>query len=69
MMAIASVGWFKRRFWGWGLAITIISTQIAGDSINPVKGDFVRSGTSLATAGALLLCLLRPTVRTTFHSH
>lgn len=68
-MAIASVGWFKRRFWGWGLAVGIISTQAAGDSINLVRGDFVRGGTGLAIAGALLLYLLRPKVRTTFHSH
>ena len=68
-LAIASVGWFKRRFWGWGLAGIIISTQIAGDSINLVRGDFVRGGTGLAIATALLLYLLRPRVRTTFHSH
>jgi hypothetical protein len=68
-MAIASVGWFKRRFWGWGLAVIIISTQIAGDSINLVRGDFVRGGTGVAIAGALLLYLLRPKVRSTFHSH
>jgi hypothetical protein len=65
-LAIASVGWFKRRFWGWGLAGIIISTQIAGDSINLVRGDFVRGGTGVAIAGALLLYLLRPQVRTTF---
>jgi hypothetical protein len=68
-MAIASVGWFKRRFWGWGLAVIIISTQIAGDSINLVRGDFVRGGTGVAIAGALLLYLLRPKIRSTFHSH
>jgi hypothetical protein len=68
-MVIASVGWFKRRFWGWGLAVGIISTQVAGDSINLVRGDFVRGGTGLAIAGALLLYLLRRQVRTTFHSH
>jgi hypothetical protein len=68
-MAIASVGWFKRRFWGWGLAVIIISTQIAGDSINLLRGDCVRGGTGVAIAGALLLFLLRPKVRSTFHSH
>ena len=67
-MAIASVGWFKRRFWGWGMTVGIISTQVAGDSINLVRGDFVRGGTGLAIAAALLLYLLRPQVRTTFHS-
>jgi hypothetical protein len=68
-MAFASVGWFNRRFWGWALAVGIISTQVVGDSINLVRGDFVRGGAGLAIAGALLLYLLRPKVRTTFHSH
>jgi hypothetical protein len=68
-MAFASVGWFRRRFWGWGLTVGIISTQVAGDSINLIRGDFVRGCTGLAIAGALLLYLLRPKVRTTFHSH
>jgi hypothetical protein len=68
-MAIASVGWFKRRFWGWELAVIIISIQIGGDSINLIRGDFVRGGTGIAIAGALLLYLLRPKVRSTFHSH
>jgi len=58
-MAIASVGWFKRRFWGWGLAVAIISTQIAGDSINLVRGDFLRRGPGLAIAAALLLYPIR----------
>jgi hypothetical protein len=65
-MAFASVGWFKRRFWGWGLAVGITSTQVAGDAINLVRANFVRGGTSLAIAGVLLLYLLRPKVRTRF---
>lgn len=65
-MVVASVGWFKRRFWGWGLAVGIISTQVAGDAVNLVRGDFVRGGTGLAIAGAVLFYLLRPKVRTVF---
>jgi hypothetical protein len=65
-MATASVGWFKRRVWGWGMTVGIISTQVAGDFVNLVSGDFVRGGTGFAIAGALLLYLLRPKVRTVF---
>ena len=65
-MVVASVGWFKRRLWGWVLLVGIISTQIAGDSINLARGDFVRGGTGSAIAGALLFYLLRPKVRTVF---
>ena len=66
-MFVASVAWFKRRLWGWGLAVGIISTQIAADVANLVRGDYLRGGTGLTIAGALLYYLLRPKVRNTFH--
>ena len=65
-MFVASVAWFKRRFWGWGLAVGIISTQIAADAVNLFSGDYLRGGTGLTIAGALLYYLLRPEVRNTF---
>jgi hypothetical protein len=66
-LVTAAVGWFKRRLWGWGLAVGIISAQVAGDFVNLVRGDFLGGGTGLTIAGALLFYLLRPKVRTTFH--
>jgi hypothetical protein len=63
----ASVGWFKRRLWGWGLAVGIISTQIVGDLVNLARGDLLRGGAGVTIAGALLFYLLRPNTRTTFH--
>ena len=63
----ASIGWFKRRVWGWVLAVGIISTQVMGDLGNLVTGDLLRGATGLAIAGALLFYLLRPNVRATFH--
>lgn len=68
-MAIACVGWFKRRSWGWGLTVGIISTQVVGDFVSLARGEFVRGGTGFAIAGALLLYLLRPRVRATFRSY
>jgi hypothetical protein len=65
-MFVASVGWFKRRLWGWGLAVSIISIQTAGDAVNLIRGDHLRGGTGLTIAGALLYYLLRPQVRNTF---
>jgi hypothetical protein len=65
-LVTAAVGWFKRRLWGWGLAVGIISTQVAGDFVNLVRGDLLRGGTGLAISGALLFYLLRPKVRTRF---
>ncbi len=65
-LVTAAVGWFKRRLWGWGLAVGIISTQVAGDFVNLMRGDFLRGSTGLAIAGALLFYLLRPKVRARF---
>jgi hypothetical protein len=66
-MAVAAVGWFKRRVWGWGLAVGIISTQVAGDFVNLVRGDILQGATGFTIAGALLIYLLRPKVRAAFH--
>ena len=65
-LAAAGTGWFRRRLWGWRLAVGIIATQLLGDLVNFLMGDFVRGGTGFAIAGALLLYLLRPKVRAAF---
>ena len=65
-LAIAGVGWFKRRLWGWRLAVGIILTQILGDLVNFLVGDFLRGGLGLTLAGALLFYILRPEVRSHF---
>ena len=64
----ASVGWFKRRLWGWGLTVGIISTQVAADFVNLARGDSVRGGTGMVIAGALLFTCCAPKFRATFHS-
>src|ERR1700690_24383 len=65
-LGTAGVGWFRRRLWGWGLAVVIIATQILGDVVNCIRGDWLRGGTGVVIAGALLLFLLHPRVRSTF---
>jgi hypothetical protein len=65
-LAIAGTGWFKRRRWGWMLAVAIISTQVLGDLINLLRGDVFRGISGFALAGALLAYLLRPAVRNSF---
>ncbi len=65
-LSTAGIGWFRRRRWGWRLAVVIIATQVLGDVVNCVRGDFLRGGTGVTVAGALLLFLLRPKVRATF---
>ena len=65
-LVVASVGWFKRRRWGWWLAVVIIATQVLGDLINIFRGDLLRGGAGFLIAGALLFYLLRPQLRSAF---
>ena len=65
-LSTAGIGWFRRRLWGWRLAVAIIGTQVLGDVVNCVRGDLLRGGTGLIIAGALLLFLLQPKVRAAF---
>lgn len=66
VLALAGVGWFRRRPWGWRVAIAIIATQVLGDLVNCVRGDFLRGGVGVAIAGGLLIYLWRPNVRAQF---
>ncbi len=65
-LAVAGVGWFGRRTWGWRLAVFLIATQVLGDLINILMGHFVSGAAGLTIASALLLYLLRPGVRDAF---
>jgi hypothetical protein len=67
-MAVVGTAWFKRRVWGWRLAVAIIATQVFGDLVNAFMGDLVRGGVGFVIAGALLVYLLRPQVRCAFAS-
>jgi len=66
LLTLAGVGWFKRRRWGWQLAVAIITTQVLGDLVNMVQGQVVPGGTGVVIAGALLLYILRPNMRAAF---
>lgn len=65
-LVTSGIGWFRRRLWGWRLAVLIIGTQALGDLINLVRGDWLRGGTGAVIAGALLLYLLWSRVRNAF---
>src|SRR5258705_6935368 len=32
-LVVAGTGWFKRRLWGWRLAVGIIAVQVLGDLV------------------------------------
>jgi hypothetical protein len=66
ILAIAAVGWFKGRFWGWVLVVLLISGQVLGALVNIYFGEWLRGGAGLIVAGALLTYLLRAQVRDNF---
>ena len=65
-LTTAAIGWFRRRLWGWKLAVVIIATQVLGDVANCLRGDLLRGGTGVIIAGALLVFLLQSKVRAAF---
>jgi hypothetical protein len=66
LLVLSGVGWFRRRLWGWRLAVAIIATQVLGDITNLVRGDWLHGGIGVIIAGPLLLYLLTPRVRVAF---
>ncbi|MCU1303140.1 MAG: hypothetical protein JWQ87_3424 [Candidatus Sulfotelmatobacter sp.] len=66
-LVASGIGWFRRRLWGWKLAVGIVAVQVIGDSINFVKGDWIRGGIGVIIAGSLLLYLLRSPVKSAFY--
>jgi hypothetical protein len=66
-IGMAGAGWFRRRLWGWRLAVAIITTQVLGDLVNCFRGEWLAGATGVIIAGMLLLFLLRPKMRSAFH--
>jgi len=62
-MVAAGVGWFRGRYWGWVLAVAIVTSQVLGDLVNLLRGDIVRGSVGFAIASALLMYLLSSKVR------
>jgi hypothetical protein len=67
-LALSAVGWFRRRRWGWLFATCIIAVQVLGDITNAVSGNWAQGMVGATIAGALLIYLLRPNVRSVFSS-
>ncbi len=65
-LVFAGTGWLRRRFWGWLLAVVIISAQVLGNLLNAGLGHFAQGATGAVIVGALLLYLLLPQFRGTF---
>ena len=65
-LTTTGIGWFRRRRWGWRLAVIIIAAQVLGDVVNCVRGNWLRGGSGVIIGGALLLFHLRPRIKAIF---
>ncbi|MGB2676140.1 MAG: hypothetical protein WAN12_03555 [Candidatus Acidiferrum sp.] len=65
-LGVAANGWFRRRVWGWRLAVFLIGTQIAGDLVSILMGEFARGSAGVALAGLFMFYVLRPQGRDAF---
>ncbi len=65
-LGVTCVGWFRRRVWGWWLAVVILSTQILGDLLELYSGRILEGTIGVLLAGALVFYLLREKVRGAF---
>jgi len=68
-MIAAVIGWIKRRFWGWALAVLIVTRQVLGDFVNALRGEWLKGAVGAATAVTLLVYLLRSTTRGAFEKN
>lgn len=62
----AGVGWFRRRLWGWWLAVALIAAQVLGNIVNLILGRLAEGVTGFVSAAALLAYLLLPRVKIVF---
>jgi hypothetical protein len=66
LMCAASVGWFRRRYWGWALGTAIIGVNAAGDLVNLSLREHLKGAVGVAIAGPLLIYMTRIGVRNYF---
>lgn len=65
-LLFAGIGWFKRCYWGWLLGVVIIATNLTGDFVNILLGEWLKGLLGVSIAGLLLFYLTRPRVRLYF---
>lgn len=65
-MAITAVGCFRRRRWGWLLAVAIFTINGLADAARLIAGDVLEGLIGTVAAGAIVYALLRPNVRGAF---
>lgn len=65
-MACASIGCFRRRTWGWSLAVAIFALNGIGDAVQLAMGHWIEGAVGVIVAGAVLLYLSRLNTKRAF---
>ena len=66
VLALAALGWFRRRHWAWLLGTAIIAVNMAGDVAQIFLGRRWEGATGVIIAGMLLAYMTRRPVRSYF---
>jgi len=66
MLAAAGVGWLKRRYWGWVLALTLIGGNGLGDLLRLASGEWLSGAVGVVIAGALFFYMATSKMRAWF---
>lgn len=64
--AAASAGCFRRRLWGWWIAVAIFALNGLGDVAQLALGHFLEGGVGIAASGATIFYLSRLRLRGVF---
>jgi hypothetical protein len=65
---VSALGLWRRRRWGYAVAVSLLVVQLAGDILNVVLGTEPRAIVGVPIVAGLLLYLSRASIRATFRS-
>jgi hypothetical protein len=63
VLFLAGIGWFRRRYWGWVLGVSVIGINLAADITHFFLADRLKSGVGMVIASLLLFYMTREKVR------
>lgn len=66
--AVAALGLWQKRWWGYFTGIGVLSLNLLGDPVNVVSGNEPRAIIGVPIAALIIIYLLRPKVRKFFNS-
>jgi hypothetical protein len=69
IFAFAAVGWFRKRKWGWVMAVILIGGNLVGDISQMFAGKILEGCVGIVFGGALMLYLCSWYIRGNFQKN